>query len=276
MVRVFFIGLSLMIEQAMLVALGFALCGLLAIALLPAFWRRAMRLSARRVQMQVPLSLDEILAERDLLRAEFAIVQRRLEQRLETLVARQAQDMSALGRCQAQLALSQQQYEATARQLAERDQHLAQALEKLEALSTQLAEAQTLREQLDNQMQSQTKQGQTKQGQAMERAYQSLSDIAEERRALIASLETRLSGLEMQLIDAAAPILPRSLDARTEADQPGGEEPALADNKGQPAPSSLSSPLSSSLSSVAALANRETAPKAAPSTTDINAQKAPN
>jgi hypothetical protein len=271
MVRVFFIGLSLMIEQAMLVALGFALCGLLAIALLPAFWRRAMRLSARRVQMQVPLSLDEILAERDLLRAEFAIVQRRLEQRLETLVTRQAKDMSALGRSQAQLALSQQQYEATASQLAERDQHLAQALEKLEALSTQLAEVQALREQLDNQLQSQTKQGQ-----AMERAYQSLSDIAEERRALIASLETRLSGLEMQLIDAAAPILPRSLKVHAAPDQLGGEEPALADHKGQPAPGSLSSPLSSSLSSVAALANRETAPKAAPSTTDINAQKAPN
>ena len=99
-------------------------------------------------------------------------------------------------------------------------------------------EVQALREQLDNQLQSQTKQAQ-----AMERAYQSLSDIAEERRALIASLETRLSGLEMQLIDAAAPILPRSLDARTEADQPGGEAPA---------------------------------PKAAPSTTDPNAQKAPN
>ena len=267
MVRVFFIGLSLMIEQAMLGALGCALCGLLAIALLPAFWRRAMRLSSRRVQMQVPLSLDEILAERDLLRAEFAIVQRRLEQRLEALVTRQAKDMSALGRCQAQLALSQQQYEATASQLAERDQHLAQALERLEALSTQLAEVQALREQSDNQLHSQTKQAQ-----AMERAYQSLSDIAEERRALIASLETRLSGLEMQLIDAAAPILPRSLDAHTQADQPGGEAPALADPAGQPAPGQLSSPLSFG----AALANREAVPKAAPSTTDTNAQKAPN
>ncbi|NDA46191.1 MAG: hypothetical protein EBY21_02720, partial [Alphaproteobacteria bacterium] len=158
MVRAFFIGLSRMIEQAMLIALGFALCGLLALALLPAFWRRAMRLSARRVQMQVPLSLDEILAERDLLRAEFAIVQRRLEQRLAALVARQAQDMSALGRSQAQLAVSQQQNEETASQLAARDQHLAQALEKLELLSTQLADAQALREQAQTQLQAQTKQ----------------------------------------------------------------------------------------------------------------------
>ena len=262
MVRAFFIGLSRMIEQAMLIALGFALCGLLALALLPAFWRRAMRLSARRVQMQVPLSLDEILAERDLLRAEFAIVQRRLEQRLAALVSRQAQDMSALGRSQAQLAVSQQQNEETASQLAARDQHLAQALEKLESLSTQLADAQALREQAQTQLQAQTKQIQ-----AMERAYQSLSDIAEERRALIASLETRLSGLEMQLLDAAAPILPRSLDARAAADLVGGEEPALADLTHLP--SSASPP------SAASLASRGTSPAGPQSTTDPHAQKAP-
>ena len=200
-----------MIEQAMMFALGFAICGLLAIAILPAFWRRAMRLSARRVQMQVPLSMDEILAERDLLRAEFAVTQRRLEQRLEALVARQAQDMRALGGSQAEAAQSKHNYEKTASQLAERDQQYAQARDQLAALGKQLNEVSALRDQQETQLRDQIVQIN-----AMERAYQSLSDIAEERRALIASLETRLSGLEMQLSDTQERLLQEQQAARQE------------------------------------------------------------
>ena len=54
----------------MVFALGFLLCGLLTLLFLPAFWRRAVRLSVRRVEMQMPLSMSEIVAERDQLRAE--------------------------------------------------------------------------------------------------------------------------------------------------------------------------------------------------------------
>ena len=48
----------------MIFALGFLLCGLLALLILPAFWRRAMRLSTRRLEMLMPLSMDEVLAQR--------------------------------------------------------------------------------------------------------------------------------------------------------------------------------------------------------------------
>ncbi|HEY8578608.1 MAG TPA: hypothetical protein VIL72_01885, partial [Beijerinckiaceae bacterium] len=74
-----------MIEQLMIFALGFLSAGLLSLLFLPAFWRRAMRLSRRRLEMQMPLSMDEIVAERDQLRAEFAAERRRLEQAHEAL-----------------------------------------------------------------------------------------------------------------------------------------------------------------------------------------------
>ncbi len=87
-----------MIEQAMVFALGFLAAGLIALAAAPAFWRRAIRLSTRRLEMQLPLSPEEILAGRDLLRAEFAVECRRLEQKAEALNLVHAADMTELGR----------------------------------------------------------------------------------------------------------------------------------------------------------------------------------
>ena len=62
----------------MIFALGFlaaSLCGLL---LLPAVNARAARLSRRRIEARLPLSLSEVAAEKDYLRAQFAVTQRRL------------------------------------------------------------------------------------------------------------------------------------------------------------------------------------------------------
>jgi hypothetical protein len=87
-----------LIEQAMVFALGFLVAGLAALVIAPAFWLRAVRLSTRRLEMQVPLSIREILAQRDLLRAEFAADRRRLEQKLAALNLIHANNLSELGR----------------------------------------------------------------------------------------------------------------------------------------------------------------------------------
>jgi hypothetical protein len=86
------------IEQAMIFALGFMIAGLIALAIAPAFWSRAIRLSTRRLQMQLPLSAEEIRADRDLLRAEFAVERRRLEQKSEALNRVHGADLGELGR----------------------------------------------------------------------------------------------------------------------------------------------------------------------------------
>ncbi|MBI1868106.1 MAG: hypothetical protein HYS06_07420 [Methylocystis sp.] len=97
-------------------ALGFLVAGLFMLMFLPAFWRRAMRLSMRRLQMLVPLSMEEVAAERDLLRAEFATGYRRLEQQMEAVKAAKAQDMVTIGLSAARIAdLYSQVTEAKAR-----------------------------------------------------------------------------------------------------------------------------------------------------------------
>jgi chromosome segregation ATPase len=93
-----------LIEQAMYFALGFLVAGLITLLFLPAFWRRALRLSMRRLQMLAPMSMEEVVAERDLLRAEFAVRERRLEQEMEAVKAARATDLAAIGRHAARVA----------------------------------------------------------------------------------------------------------------------------------------------------------------------------
>ncbi len=97
-----------MIEQALYFALGFLVAALLALMFLPAFWRRAMRLSMRRLQMLAPMSMEEVVAERDLLRAEFAVRERRLEQEMEALQTARANDMATAGRYAANVAVARE------------------------------------------------------------------------------------------------------------------------------------------------------------------------
>ena len=116
----------------MIFVLGFlaaSLCGLL---LLPAVNARAARLERRRAEARLPLSPAEIAAERDFLRAQFAVQQRRLERRVETVEAKRQADMAALGAGTVRAA-------ALARDLAAREAEIAVAQAKTRELETELA-----------------------------------------------------------------------------------------------------------------------------------------
>lgn len=118
----------------MIFALGFlaaSLCGLL---LLPALNARAARLARRRAEARLPLSPAEIAAERDFLRAQFAVQQRRLERRVETVQAKRHADLAAIGAGAMRAA-------ALARDVAARDAEIAQAQAKTRELETELASA---------------------------------------------------------------------------------------------------------------------------------------
>ncbi len=125
-------------------ALGFLVAGLLTLLFLPAFWRRALRLSMRRLQMLAPMSMEEVIAERDLLRAEFAVRERRLEQEVEAVKAGKAADLATIGRHASRVAEAEAELkkaEADNRDMAQqlRDAHKVLA-ERTDLLSsTELA-----------------------------------------------------------------------------------------------------------------------------------------
>lgn len=79
-----------MIEAIMYSAIGFLTATLLALLALPAVWRRAVRLTRKRIEGAIPGSVAEILADKDEQRAIFAVDVRRLELEVEKLQARTA------------------------------------------------------------------------------------------------------------------------------------------------------------------------------------------
>lgn len=71
------------IQSVMLVALGFLLATLIALALAPAYRARAMRLTYRHIRRTIPLTESEVRVDRDRLRAQYAVRIHDLETKLE-------------------------------------------------------------------------------------------------------------------------------------------------------------------------------------------------
>jgi chromosome segregation ATPase len=87
-----------MIEVSMYVGTGFLLASLSILALLPLVHNRAVRLTTRRLEGCIPSSMAEILADKDLLRAEFSVSTRRFEAEIERLKTKNARQLAELGR----------------------------------------------------------------------------------------------------------------------------------------------------------------------------------
>jgi chromosome segregation ATPase len=86
------------IQTAMLVALGFLAASLLGLLLASAFWSRAVRLTTIRIKQSMPVSESEIKADRDRLRAEYAIKVHKLETQLDQAKLERARHLIDINR----------------------------------------------------------------------------------------------------------------------------------------------------------------------------------
>ena len=156
----------------MFFALGFFSAGLFTLFVANAVWRRAVRLTTKRVQSALPVSLVEIKADRDQLRAEFAMSARKLEMSVEQLKARGQHQLIDITRKNDQLRVlldevkkrtetihvmeereqkirsecmsAETAYAETSRTLKLAEEKLLAAQEKLTARERELAQSQTL------------------------------------------------------------------------------------------------------------------------------------
>src|SRR5258708_573305 len=87
-----------MIEPIMYLAIGFLLSMLCGLMIVPLVHNRAVRLTTRRLEAATPLSMAEIQADKDQLRAEFAMSARRLEMNVEQLKNRTTSQLAELGK----------------------------------------------------------------------------------------------------------------------------------------------------------------------------------
>ena len=87
-----------MIELVMYFGIGFLLATLVAVALIPFVHSRAVRLTSRRLEHSIPQSMAEIQADKDALRAEFAMSMRSLEITVDELKNKHTTALAELGR----------------------------------------------------------------------------------------------------------------------------------------------------------------------------------
>jgi chromosome segregation ATPase len=87
-----------MVEPIMYFGIGFLVAALLALMFFPLVHNRAVRLTVRRLEAATPLTIAEIRADKDQLRAEFAMSTRRLEMSVEQMKARATSQLAELGK----------------------------------------------------------------------------------------------------------------------------------------------------------------------------------
>ena len=87
-----------MIEPIMFFGIGFLVASLFGLVLIPLVHNRAVRLTMRRLEAATPLSMAEIQADKDQLRAEFAMSTRRLELSVEQMKSRTTSQLAELGK----------------------------------------------------------------------------------------------------------------------------------------------------------------------------------
>ena len=87
-----------MIEPIMYFGIGFLVAALVGLVVIPLVHGRAVRLTMRRLEAATPLSMAEIQADKDQLRAEFAMSTRRLEVSVENLRTKSTSQLAELGK----------------------------------------------------------------------------------------------------------------------------------------------------------------------------------
>jgi len=122
------------IESMMYFALGAVASALIMLMILPAVWRRAVRLTRKRIEAATPITLAEFRADKDQLRAEFALSTRRLEMNVEALRQRLSEQLGDVSRKRSDLASlksERDEHMVAVRELEEREQVLRERVHQV-------------------------------------------------------------------------------------------------------------------------------------------------
>ena len=186
-----------MVEPIMYFAIGFLVSTLLGLAIVPLVHNRAVRLTTKRLEAATPLSMAEIQADKDQLRAEFAMSARRLEMNVDQLKAKTTSQLAELGKKSE--AINRMKFElgeknATIFQLEAREKTVKEQLRVIEeefATKTQaLREAETLLSDKQNEL--------AKLGHELS----DRSQLAETRQVELAAVNTQIVALQHRVNDA--------------------------------------------------------------------------
>ncbi len=126
------------IETLMVLALGSALTFVFFLLFGRVFWNVAASAGARRSAKQVPVAMLELQADRDRLRAEHALMSRKLELRLDDIKARMTEQMAEVSRNRNRVQSLLQDLEGKDIALKLRDTELSELKNQLEIYQSDL------------------------------------------------------------------------------------------------------------------------------------------
>lgn len=179
---------------AMLVTLGFLLAALVAVLILPAYRRRIERFTAEAIKRRLPMTDDEIRADRDRLKAEFAMDVHKLEMKLDEAEIAAARQSVEINRRDARVHELEESVDAQKLSVEEHvnaRRVLEQAiLDRLPKVEQRLADARKLLAERDADI-ALLADTSSKQTSALEEATQINLQQSEELHRLRAALDTR-------------------------------------------------------------------------------------
>jgi chromosome segregation ATPase len=219
-----------MVEPIMFFGLGFLAASLVGLIIVPFVHGRAVRLTVRRLEAATPLSMAEIQADKDQLRAEFAMSTRRLEMSVDQLKNKSTGQLAELGKkndtinrlkielgekaatifraTEDELGMKTNALRETERNLADREAELARATAQLSettaASDSQRVEIVALKTQIDNlkdqaaDLGRQVKDIEERYAREKEAHETAAKELAEER-GNVQNLGSRIGQLERQL-----------------------------------------------------------------------------
>ena len=137
------------IENVMYFSLGVLVAGLVTLIIIPAVWKRAVRLTKKRIEAATPMTMAEFRADKDQLRAEFALSTRRLEMNVEALRRRLADQLRDINRKKTELGGIKGERDShleIVRELEEREGELRRRVLELEKESADVAQKLRMRD----------------------------------------------------------------------------------------------------------------------------------
>jgi len=182
-------------QSSLIFILGFLSAGFIALIVAPMAWRRAVTLTRRRIEASVPLTQAEIQADKDRMRAEFAMSTRRLEINFKNFREKAAAQIVEINRNREELkqlmAERTERHEALTRletQSGEIRAELRKREDELEVLTQRLEEGEALLRQRADEIEK------------LGRMYDDATFSASNRQVEIAARESEIEKLNTEMI----------------------------------------------------------------------------
>ncbi|GEM_PF-412281 len=180
----------MLLEIVLYFVLGFFVAGLLALMVSPVIWNRAVELTRQKIESSVPLSVNEIQADKDQLRAEFAMSTRRLEISIDELREKASEQLIEINRKRDQSAKYDADMKERLKSISELEAKASDLRSKLSIKEAELVAIKTKQDKLETQFA-----GTSEELSEIRKKYSTSEEELSEKRVALVAKESKIESL---------------------------------------------------------------------------------